>query len=93
MMTQEEAMNMTKEDAVQVLKPLQMMMLDRNGCPISDAYFALGKAIESLTADVAQVLRCEKCRHWNSETHGCNRNPSVEAWNASDWCSYGEKDE
>ena len=47
-MTQEDAMNMSTEQAIQILKPMQMMMRDQNGCPISDAYFALGKALEAL---------------------------------------------
>ena len=47
-MTQEDAMNMSAEQAIQILKPMQMMMRDQHGCPISDAYFALGKALEAL---------------------------------------------
>ena len=46
MMTQEEAMNMSNEQAVQILIPMRNMMCDQNGCPISDAVFALDKAIE-----------------------------------------------
>lgn len=64
-MTQEDAMNMNAEQAIQILKPLQMMMRDRNGCPISDAYFALEKAIEALEqkADAVSVVRCKDCKH------------------------------
>lgn len=47
-MTQEDAERMDASQAVQILKPLRAMMLDQYGCPISDAYFALGKAIEAL---------------------------------------------
>ena len=47
-MTQEDAMNMNAEQAIQILKPMQMMMRDQHGCPRSDAYFALGKALEAL---------------------------------------------
>ena len=57
-MTQEEAMNMSNEQAVQILIPMRNMMCDLNGCPISgfsDSVFALDKAIESLSADVAPV--------------------------------------
>lgn len=50
-MTQEEAMNMSNEQAVQILIPMRNMMHDQNGCPISDAAFALDKAIEALSAD------------------------------------------
>lgn len=47
-MTQEDAERMDASQAVQILKSLRAMMLDQYGCPISDAYFALGKAIEAL---------------------------------------------
>ena len=47
-MTQEDAMNMSDEQAVQILKPFRDMMIDQNGCPISDAVFALDKAIVAL---------------------------------------------
>ena len=54
MMTQEEAMNMSNEQAVQILIPMRNMMCDQNGCPISDAVFALDKAIEALSTDRPQ---------------------------------------
>ena len=54
MMTQEEAMNMSNEQAVQILIPMRNKMYDQNGCPISDAVFALDKAIEALSADRPQ---------------------------------------
>lgn len=47
-MTQEDAINMSNEQAVAILKPLRDMMRDQYGCPISDAYFALDKAITAL---------------------------------------------
>ncbi len=47
-MTQEDAERMGARKAVQILKPLRDMMRDQWGCPISDAYFALSKAIEVL---------------------------------------------
>jgi len=54
MMTQKETMNMSNEQAVQILIPMRNMMCDQNGCPISDAVFALDKAIEALSADRPQ---------------------------------------
>ena len=51
-MTQEDAMNMSAEQAIQILKPMQMMMRDQHGCPIRDAYFALGKALEALSKEL-----------------------------------------
>lgn len=50
-MTQEEAMNLSNEQAVEILKPLRDMMLDQHGCPISDAFFAIEKAVEALSAE------------------------------------------
>lgn len=47
-MIQEDAMKMSNEQAVQILKPLRDMMVDQHGCPISDAVFALDKAIDAL---------------------------------------------
>ena len=44
---------------------------------------------EMPTADVVEVVRCGECIHWNSETHGCKRNPSVYRWYAKDFCSNG----
>ena len=40
---------------------------------------------------IVEVVRCKDCRHRNWETQGCNRNPCVEAWHETDFCSYGER--
>lgn len=48
-MTQEDAMNMSNEQAIKILKTFRDMMIDRNGCPISDATFALDVAIKALS--------------------------------------------
>lgn len=45
----------------------------------------------SIFEDIVWVVRCKTCRHWNSETNGCKRNPSVEAWYETDFCKYGER--
>lgn len=42
---------------------------------------------------ISMIVHCRDCRHWNSETNGCKRNPSVEAWYDSDFCKYGERRE
>lgn len=77
MMTQEEAMNMSNEQAIQILIPMRNMMYDQNGCPISDAVFALDKAIEALSTDEPQgewievddyFIRC-KCSICGWESH------------------------
>lgn len=95
MMTQEEAMNMSNEQAIQILIPMRNMMCDQNGCPISDAVFALDKAIKSLSADVAEVVRCKDCKCWTEWANGtgsCNR--FTLDWigtDADDFCSMGER--
>lgn len=69
-MSQENAINMDSAQAVQILEPMMRMMLDQNGCPISSAYFALGKAIEALQAEPEkgkwilkpdEKFHCDKC--------------------------------
>ena len=35
------------------------------------------------------MITCKDCIHYNAETKGCKRNPSVEAWEENDYCSYG----
>ena len=71
-MTQEDAMNMSTEQAIQMLKPMQMMMRDQHGCPISDAYFALGKAIEALEQKADAVERKKGKWIWQgSISEGC----------------------
>jgi len=59
-MTQEDAMNMDNKQAIQILKPMQDMMVDMHGCPISDAYFALGKAIDALR----KIPSAERTGRW-----------------------------
>lgn len=54
-MTQEDAERMDNRQAVEILKPLRDMMRDQHGCPISDAFFALNKAIEALSAQPEQI--------------------------------------
>lgn len=38
----------------------------------------------------SRPIRCWNCIHYNAETKGCKRNPSVEAWEEGDFCNYGE---
>lgn len=44
--TQEDAMNMSLEQAIAILIPMRDMMLDQHSRPISDAYYALDKVIK-----------------------------------------------
>lgn len=49
------------------------------------------KESDTLLKPVQELVRCKDCKHYNSETHGCKRNPSVEGWLREDFCSYGER--
>lgn len=53
---------MSNEQAVQILISMRNMMCDQNGCPISDAVFALDKAIEALSADRPQEKMSDPIR-------------------------------
>ena len=44
--------------------------------------------ISNIPSISAEHGTCYNCEHWNAETKGCKRNPSVEAWNETDYCSY-----
>ena len=57
-MSQEDAMNMSDKQALKILKPMRDMMRDQHGCPISDAYFALERAIDALSAQ--QWIPCSE---------------------------------
>ena len=103
-MTQEDAERMDANQAVQLLKPLRDMMLDQYGCPISDAYFALSKAIEALeqlTVDaVPEVVRCKECKYIRESVDGlfksgyfCERcHITSDMDNVDDWfCADGKR--
>lgn len=86
MMTQEEAINISNEQAVQILLPMRNMMCDQHGCPISDAVFALDKAIEVLSADRPQGM-------WIGEADGYADGEFVyDTWYCSN-CDYAVDDD
>jgi len=45
------------------------------------------------TAPSIDIVRCRECKYWNMVSNGCMRNPSVEGWQADDFCSYGSRSE
>lgn len=49
--------------------------------------------LEDTDCPLIDIVTCGECKWWNEETHGCNRNPSVEPWWETDFCSYGERRE
>lgn len=80
-MTQEDAERMDAYQAVQILKPLRSMMLDQYGCPISAAYFALGKAIEALEQPTVSA----PCWHRVEEPPKEDGKYFVAAWFLDGW--------
>lgn len=47
-------------------------------------------------ADVVEVVRCEKCSHWNNdipyhEEYGSCEKYDFEVFHRNDFCSYGER--
>lgn len=67
----------------------------------TDAAVVLRMIDDAPAADVAPVVRCEKCEHWDSDpdTYGKDDGPkgkcmkSFETMCADDFCSYGERKE
>lgn len=37
------------------------------------------------------TVLCKDCKHWDGETHGCEKHPSAEPWWETDSCNYGER--
>lgn len=57
----------------------------------SDTYdksFIIGAIEEQPSID---IVRCQDCKYWVYNFNGCSRNPSVEPWYATDFCSYWVK--
>lgn len=54
-LTQEDAMKMSNERAIYILKDYSDFMLDQNGCPTSEGYFAVQKAIKALESKTEQA--------------------------------------
>lgn len=79
-------MIMSNEQAVQILKPLRDMMVDQNGHPISDAVFALDKAIEALSVQLEKGHWIVK-QDYNGSTYGeCSVCHSVQYAGHTPYC-------
>lgn len=62
---------MKKEEAIEMLKALNMMLRNPNGEPISDVCEAIDMAIEALS----EPINCVKCKHYyetedDTDVHG-----------------------
>ena len=101
-MTQEDAERMNNEQAIAILKPLRDMMRDQYGCPISDAYFAVGKAIEALSQPKrikGRWIRKESDLSWWYECSECGESPLFDPYEHEvrtpfcPWCGVEMQDE
>ena len=57
---------------------------------------ALDMAIEALSADAVQVVRCKDCRHYKkinprAKSGMCYKDIVASAWNDDGFCSRGER--
>ena len=57
---------------------------------------AIMDGIVKSSADVATVVRCKDCKHWNEDALACDTLPWASTsehanWYAEDFCSYGER--
>lgn len=83
---------MTREEAIKVLKSIKTFYID---IPIGEDFrTAIDLAIESLSADKVEVVRCKDCR-WYLNNHLCkqlSRFGSIEPL-ADFYCAFGERRE
>ena len=82
---------MTREEAIEMLKTVNMMLRSPDGKPISDACDALDMAIEALSADAVEVVRCGECKHMIADGRCMEFADDGIIPSATDFCSYGER--
>ena len=73
-----------KEEDVGLIKKIDVLRAIIVGGEVGTDLNYLYRVIENM-----KPLTCGKCIHWNSETNGCKRNPSVKGWKENDFCNYG----
>ena len=97
---------MTREEAIEMLKALNMMLRSPDGKPISDSCEALDMAIEALQfaehfdllkeyQSLQEVVRCKDCRYANechkSVQYTHNEQSTITiGYTPIEWCSRGE---
>lgn len=74
-----------KEEDAGLIKKVDVLRAILIGDEVGTDLNYLYQVIENMT-----TITCGKCTHWNSETKGCKRNPSVEKWEEHDSCSYAD---
>ena len=79
---------MTREEAIEMLKALNMMLRSPDGKPISDACDALDMAIEALQTE---IVRCGECKHMIADGRCMEFADDGIRPSATDFCSYGER--
>lgn len=91
---------MTREEAVEVLKERYITCvgigLDNHANRVNEA---LDMAIEALSAEAVEVVRCKDCkywREWENRVGSCHRSENRYNWfgvDSTDYCSFGERRE
>ena len=88
---------MTREEAIQMLKALNMMLRRPDGTPISDACDALDMAIEALQTE---TVRCKDCKHGEKQKtyeevkfYSCDFSETEEWFTEDFFCANGERRE
>lgn len=93
---------MTRDEAIDILLNTSFF-----GRSMDDIDGAIDMAVEALKVDPKEIfydgyayclidfgkdtVLCKDCKHWDGETHGCEKHPSVEPWWETDSCNYGER--
>lgn len=81
-----------REQAIAKIEDLNAISFYELNEHSKEAYSEIMAAIKNVpSAEKTELVRCKDCKHWNGETHGCTRNPSVEPWFESDYCNYGAR--
>ena len=86
---------MTREEALKELAEWREQMKNHGVPDYGKKLMALGVALEALSADTKEVVRCRDCMHYRPDA-----DPAYERcrhhiiyMEPEDWCSYGERRE
>lgn len=72
---------MTKDEAIQILKPFRDCMVDQHGCPISDVVYALDMAIKALEVDTPTKPTDTPTKSFDTPTDLISRQAAIDALN------------
>ena len=80
---------MTREEAIQVLKEYRTIVMNCLGAETP----AFDMAIEALSADAVEVVRCGECKHMMADGRCMEFADDGIRPSATDFCSYGDRRE